>query len=225
MSENSLPETRWRRLLLGACCVFAVFVGVHRLLTDFLLSPVDIGVFESELFDSDPGRTLRIIESVGILLPLFVGLLRFSTSDQSGVSERVNDYLLLGILGLVSGGVFATLAGMVTDIAGILKISLFFVFLTFAVIAVAASLMFRDVPSSMNRLASNRGRDRTNDGDAPTRDSEVGTDDCGRLDSSNADASGNQSDEKLAKKAETRQTTGMEECSEAKSTGLDGGRK
>lgn len=119
-----------------------------------LLFPVFLGGFGSGLFDSDPGHTLRVIQSIGILLPLFTGLLRFTTNDQSDVSERVNDYLLLGILGLVLAGVLATLAGAVTDVAGILRISLFFVFLTFTAIGIAAIDMLSGIADSKSKIGS-----------------------------------------------------------------------
>lgn len=139
MSENHLANTGCApRRLRG-------FFG------GLLFFPVFLGGLESGLFDSDPRHTLRVVQSIGILLPLFAGLLRFTTNDRSDVHEQVNGYLLLGILGLVLAGGFATLAGMMSDVTGILKISLFFVFLTFTVIGVAAIDMLSGILEATRR--------------------------------------------------------------------------
>lgn len=168
MSRNQLPSIRRRRVVLWGCCMLGTFVGLARL-SDGLF-PVFVGGFESELFNPKPGRTLRVIESVGILLPLFAGLLRLTTSDQSDVSEQVNDYLLLGILGLVLAGVLAALAGFTTNVAGILKISLFFVLLTFAVIGFAAMGMFEEIPTSTDWPGPNfRSNDTVAENSPPQR--------------------------------------------------------
>lgn len=179
MSETHLAQTE-RQLRTGT--IYGTFGGL-------LLFPVFLGDFGSGLFDSDPGHTLRVIESVGILLPLFAGLLRFTTNDQSSVSNRVNDYLLLGILGLVVAGVFATLAGVVMDVVGVLKVSLFFVLLTFLTIGFAVVVMFRDVPNSMVRPTSTPEQNGVNDADVPTQELEAKTGDSSCRGSGDSDSS------------------------------------
>lgn len=96
----------------------------------------------ADVFTANPQNTLRVLQSVGILLPLFTGLLRFTTSDYSEVSEQVNDQLLLGILGLVLAGSSAAIAGVSTDLTGILQFSLLCVLLTFIVVGRTAVAMF-----------------------------------------------------------------------------------
>lgn len=156
MFENRLPDVRRRKLLLGACCAFVAFIGLQRFFGSLSVFPAVIGGLENQLLDSNPGHTLRVIQSIGILLPLFAGLLRFTTNDQSDVNEQVNDYLLLGILGLVLAGAIAAFAGMVTDVAGILKISLFFILLTFTVIGFAAIDMLSRIAESENGADSQK---------------------------------------------------------------------
>lgn len=130
----------WRsKILLVFGCAIGVLIGVH-LVHDLIL--VSSGNVAADLFEASSGKTLRVLQSVGILLPLFTGLLRFTTSDRSDVSEQVNDYLLLGILGLVLAGASAVIAGMSTTMTGILKLSLLFVLFTFIVIGLAAGAMF-----------------------------------------------------------------------------------
>lgn len=167
--------------------------------SSLLFFPVFLGGLESGLFDPDPGHTLRVIQSIGILLPLFAGLLRFTTNDQSDVNDQVNDYLLLGILGLVLAGMVAALAGVGMNVAGILRISLFFVLLTFLVIGVATVTMFRDVPSSINRSSSSREQNEEEEDeeeDTPMQESEAGTADSGGEGSEETDSTGDQKEKK-----------------------------
>lgn len=103
---------------------------------------------------SDPTHSLRLIQAIGILLPLFTGLLRFTTDSSSDVSSRANGLLFLGIVGLVVGGVVAAFSGILTDTAIILKIALSFVVVTFFVIAWVASLMFSEMLEAGQRESS-----------------------------------------------------------------------
>jgi len=100
---------------------------------------------------SEPTHSLRLIQAIGILLPLFTGLLRFTTDSSSDVSSRANGLLFLGIVGLVLGGVVTAFSGILTDTAIILKIALSFVVVTFFVIAWVASLMFNEMLESGDR--------------------------------------------------------------------------
>lgn len=199
MFENRLLEIRRRRLLLGACCALVGVAGLQQLFPDLLLTPVVIRISENPLFDSHPGYTLRVIQSIGILLPLFAGLLRFTTNDQTDVNAQVNDYLLLGILGLVLAGMVAALAGVGTNVAGILKISLFFVLLTFTVIGIATVVMFREIPSSMNRSPSDQERNGkgTEEADTSVQESEAESDDSENRDSAETDSTTDRKDEKI----------------------------
>lgn len=92
-----------------------------------------------------PTRSLRLIQAIGILLPLFTGLLRFTTDSTAGVSSNANGLLFLGIVGLVVGGIVAAFSGIFTDTALILKISLSFVVITFFIIAGVASKMLNEM--------------------------------------------------------------------------------
>lgn len=112
---------------------------VHAAITTFPSSAA------AGLFEVSSGNALRLLQSVGILLPLFAGLLRFTTSDRSEVSERVNDHLLLGILGLVFAGASAVIGGMLTEKTGLLKLSLLFILSAFIVIGLAAGAMFGEL--------------------------------------------------------------------------------
>lgn len=104
---------------------------------------VDVPLMES--LGAKPQYALRLIQAIGILLPLFTGLLRFTTDDQSEVSVRINDYLVIGILGLVLGGVLAAIGGVAADTAIILKASLIAVVFTFTLIGLAAMVMLREM--------------------------------------------------------------------------------
>lgn len=130
------------RLIVG--CTVGVLLGAGFVHAEFTVSPRNA---VAGLFEASSGNVLRVLQSVGILLPLFTGLLRFTTSDRSEVSERVNDYLLLGIFGLVLAGVSATIAGMLTALKGILKLSLLFILFTFIVIGLAAVAMLGEFAS------------------------------------------------------------------------------
>jgi large-conductance mechanosensitive channel len=110
----------------------------------------------TNVLDAEPRYSLRLIQAIGILLPLFTGLLRFTTDDQSAVNEDVSDYLLLGILGLVLGGVFASVGGIAADTAVILKSSLIVVAFAFTLIGFAAMVMLREMTASTNQSDETR---------------------------------------------------------------------
>lgn len=135
--EDAREDWNWKALLVVGCAVGALLdAGLAR---GGFLSPSNA---TANFFGASPENTLRILQSVGILLPLFVGLLRFTTNDRSEVSERLHDHLLLGILGLVLAGASAVVAGVFTSMTGVLKLSLLFVLFTFIVIGLAAGAMF-----------------------------------------------------------------------------------
>lgn len=206
MSENNLAKTG---------CVPRRLRGFFG---GLLFFPVFLGGLESGLFDSDPEHTLRVVQSIGILLPLFAGLLRFATNDQSDVSEQVNGYQLLGILGLVFGGLFATLAAMVSDVAGILKVALFFVCLTFIVIGGAAIIMFRQIPRSADRVTSSKAQNGANDEGVPTQSSEATTDDS---ESDDSEDQNDQIENEIDSKAESRPTEQTVESTESDSANVE----
>lgn len=134
------PRDGWNgRSRLVAGCTVGVLLGVGLVQAELLVSPSGITM---DFLGTSPENSLRVLQSVGILLPLVVGLLRFTTNEQSEVNERLNDHLLLGILGLVLAGASAVIAGMFTDMTGVLKLSLLFVLFTFTVIGLAAGAMF-----------------------------------------------------------------------------------
>lgn len=221
MFENRLPEIRRRRLLLGICCALVAFVGLYRLSGSLTLYSAVITGLRAGLFDSDPGRTLRVIQSIGILLPLFAGLLRFTTNDQPDVNERVNDYLLLGILSLVFGGLFATLAAMVTTVAGILKVALFFVCLTFLVIGVATIIMFSQRSRSTERATSSEVQNGATDEDISIQTSEARTDDYESDDSEDSESQSDQIEREIDSETESSPTERTVESTESDNT--DGG--
>ncbi|USZ67456.1 hypothetical protein NGM10_12045 [Halorussus salilacus] len=95
----------------------------------------------STALDPNPEHTLRLIQAIGILLPLFTGLIRFTTDEQSSVDDRVSDFLLLGVLALVFAGLFAVIGGITSDTAAILKLSLVLVLFTLTMIGFVALSM------------------------------------------------------------------------------------
>lgn len=135
--EDTCEDWNWKALLVLGCTVGAI-LGAGLARGGFL----SLSNATANFFGASPENTLRILQSVGILLPLVVGLLRFTTNDRSEVSERLYDHLLLGILGLVLAGASAVVAGMFTGMTGVLKPSLLFVLFTFIVIGLAAGAMF-----------------------------------------------------------------------------------
>lgn len=135
--EDACEDWNWKALLVLGCTVGAL-LGAGLARGGFL----SLSNATANFFGASPENTLRILQSVGILLPLVVGLLRFTTNDRSEVSERLYDHLLLGILGLVLAGASAVVAGMFTGMTRVLKLSLLFVLFTFIVIGLAAGAMF-----------------------------------------------------------------------------------
>ncbi|WP_135824104.1 hypothetical protein [Halorussus ruber] len=151
---------RRRTLVFG--CLFGIAIGLGVgifVLSSGTTSSGVVGVpFNStadtatnsttNVLDAKPEYSLRLIQAIGILLPLFTGLLRFTTDDQSAVDEDVSDYLLLGILGLVLAGVFASVGGVAADTAVVLKVSLIAVAFAFTLIGFAAMVMLREMTTS-----------------------------------------------------------------------------
>lgn len=103
------------------------------------------------LGNSKPTRSLRLIQAIGILLPLFTGLLRFTTDPSSKAGSRANGLLFIGIVGLVLGGVVAAFSGIFTSTALILKVALSFVVITFAIIGWVAGRMLNEMLDSTDR--------------------------------------------------------------------------
>lgn len=103
------------------------------------------GSFATAFGTAEPTRSLRLLQGIGILLPLFTGLLRFTTDSSSEVSSSANGLLFLGIVGLVLGGIAAAVSGIFTSTALILKIALSFVIITFFIIAGVASKMLNEM--------------------------------------------------------------------------------
>lgn len=149
---------RDRRLIFALGCLLGLVLGVsivYLLLRHDVGTRLLVGIPEppsnatttnatANVVDSDPEHSLRLIQAIGILLPLFTGLLRLTTSKQSGVSENLNTELLFGIMTLVLGGT-VTVGGLIaTDTPVVLKLSLFFVLLTFGIIGVAAVRIFTE---------------------------------------------------------------------------------
>ena len=140
---NSFRERDWK-------IIFGVGTLVGALLTALgisLTSPQGVGNSPVDISGSDPEYTLRLIQAIGILLPLFTGLLRLTTSDHAEVGQDINKYLFTGILLLVVGGVVAVAGGLTADMAGVLRAALVFVLLTFVMIAVVAGMMFTKMPT------------------------------------------------------------------------------
>src|SRR6056297_2921466 len=113
MSERNQLEGWSRRKLLVAGILSGTGLGVS--LGTFGLCyvhltplPSDLGnstrfvetctVSSDRLLDSlvvafgtaEPTHSLRLLQAIGILLPLFTGLLRFTTDSSSGVSSNAN---------------------------------------------------------------------------------------------------------------------------------------
>lgn len=158
MSEDDSFRDRDWKALFGAGTLFGVLLTMFAISLFSSQGTSNQSVFSAlalrsagdtavSVSSSDPEYTLRLIQAIGILLPLFTGLLRLTTGDGSKVSESVNRYLFLGILALVLGGSVAVIGGMASDMAGVLRIALGFVLLAFAVIAFAAARMLREMPA------------------------------------------------------------------------------
>lgn len=139
MFEADSRDDRNSRVRLVGGCATGVLLGVGLVQADAFAS---LGNVPAGLFGASSGNALQVLQSVGILLPLVVGLLRFTTNGRSKVNGRTNDHLLLGILGLVLAGASAVIAGMFTGMAGVLKLSLLFVLFTFILVGLAAGAMF-----------------------------------------------------------------------------------
>lgn len=168
------PRDGWNgRAHLVAGCTVGVLLGIGIVQTELLVSPSSA---TADFLGTSPENPLRVLQSVGILLPLVVGLLRFTTSEQSEVNERLNDHLLLGILGLVLAGASAVIASMFTAMTGVLKLSLLFVLFTFVVIGLAAGAMFGEFTTGTGSNEDARKGDGV--------DEEI--DDTGRSDSEDA---------------------------------------
>lgn len=112
------------------------------------------GSFTAAFGTAKPTRSLRLLQGIGILLPLFTGLLRFTTDSSSEVSSSANGLLFLGIVGLVLGGIAAAVSGIFTSTALILKIALSFVIITFFIIAGVASKMLNEMAEWTEREAN-----------------------------------------------------------------------
>lgn len=94
-----------------------------------------------------PEHWLRLIQAIGILLPLFTGLLRLTTNDQSDVSGDLDTELLFGVTVLVLGGIVAVGGLIAMNTPVVLKLALFFVLLTFGTIGFAAVRIFTETTS------------------------------------------------------------------------------
>lgn len=168
MSEEDSSHRRDWKTTFGVGCLVGVFLAMVGILLFSQCNVGDQSVLSAltlqtgsivDISGSEPEYTLRLIQAIGILLPLFTGLLRLTTSDESEVSEGVNRYLFLGILALVFGGSTAVIGGMVSDMAGVLRIALGFVLLAFGVIAFAAGRMFREMPTEADTLDEQKQRE------------------------------------------------------------------
>lgn len=140
---DSFRERDWKVIFTAGVGtgVFLMILGIS------LVSPQGVGNTPVTISGSDPEYTLRLIQAIGILLPLFTGLLRLTTSDYATVGQDINRFLFIGILLLVVGGIVAVVGGLTADMAGILRGALIFVLFTFVMIAVVAALMFQKIPT------------------------------------------------------------------------------
>lgn len=164
------PRDGWNgRVRLVAGCTVGVLLGIGIVQTELLVSPSSA---TADFLGTSPETPLRVLQSVGVLLPLVVGLLRFTTSEQSEVNERLNDHLLLGILGLVLAGASAVIASMFTTMTGVLKLSLLFVLFTFVVIGLAAGAMFGEFTTGTRSNEDARKEDGVDEETDDTRRSD-----------------------------------------------------
>lgn len=181
MSEDSSSRQRDWKIIFGVGClvgttltILGIYLflsqsaGNHSMISGQILQPT--GNATANVSGSDPEYTLRLIQAIGILLPLFTGLLRLTTSDQSEVGEDINKYLFIGILLLVVGGSTAVIGGIAANMAGVLRTALVFVLLTFIMIGVVAGMMYTKMPTETEEEASKlEGRD---EGDRETVEDE-----------------------------------------------------
>jgi len=144
MSEDDSFRDRDWKVIFGTGTVAGIFLTI---LGVSLVSPQGVGNTPVSVSGSDPEYTLRLIQAIGILLPLFTGLLRLTTSDYATVGQDVNRFLFTGILLLVVGGIAAVVGGLTSNMAGVLRAALIFVLLTFVLIAVVAGQMLQRVPT------------------------------------------------------------------------------
>ncbi|WP_276302043.1 hypothetical protein [Halorussus lipolyticus] len=143
VGEKSFQEYDWK-IIFGVGTLVGTLLTVLSIL---LISPQGVGNVPADISGSDPAYALRLIQAIGILLPLFTGLLRLTTSEYAEVGQDINKYLFIGILLLVVGGSIAVAGGLTADMAGVLRTALVFVLLTFVMIAIVAGLMFRKMPT------------------------------------------------------------------------------
>lgn len=183
MAEDD-PRGGWNsKIRLAVGCTVGVLLGVGFVHAAFPVSPRSAA---AGLFEASSGNVLPVLQSVGILLPLFTGLLRFTTSDRSAVSERVNDHLLLGIFGLVFAGASAVIGGMLTEMTGILKLSLLFILSAFIVIGLAAGAMFGELTT--DDRGNNYGTKENDTAGETDNPKSVGPKDTGEYVSAKAEA-------------------------------------
>lgn len=164
MSEDTAP--RDRKLVFASGCLLGAILGIlvlsyllrNDIGTQLLLGTSEISpnnaVANAPVKATDPGHWLRLVQAVGILLPLFTGLLRLTTNEQSGVSEDLNTELVFGITTLVLGGIFAVGGLIVMNTPPILKLALFFILLTFGTIGVAAARIFSETTDEQEAESS-----------------------------------------------------------------------
>lgn len=119
-----------------------------------------IGNFTATAFDADTEHTLRLIQAIGILLPLFTGLLRFTTSEELAANKP----LLFGIFTLIIGGIVAVIGGIAADTALVLKAALVFVLFTFLVIGISAGRMLKALNTERERTDEPSSDDGVNGG-------------------------------------------------------------
>lgn len=103
---------------------------------------------------TEPEHWLRLIQAIGILLPLFTGLLRLTADEQSEVSEDLNTELLFGVTTLVLGGIVAVGGLIAMNTPAVLKLALLFVLLTFGTIGFAAVRIFTEATSGQEDAGS-----------------------------------------------------------------------
>lgn len=196
MLEIDFRDDRNSRVRLAGSCATGVLLGAGLAQVDVFGSPGNVAV---ELLGVSSGNALQVLQSVGILLPLVVGLLRFTTNDQSKVNGRTNDHLLLGILGLVLAGASAVIAGLFTEMTQLLKLALLFVLLTFVFVGLAAGAMFGELsPETDGTEDLERTDDGTDDStncSSPTDDEDVASHEAEAESESESKAGGEQATE------------------------------
>lgn len=112
MSEDDSFRNRDWKVIFGTRTGIGIFMTI---LGVSLVSPQGVGNTPVGVSGSDPEYTLRLIQAIGILLPLFTGLLRLTTSDYATVGGDINRFLFAGILLLVVGGIAAVVGGLTSD--------------------------------------------------------------------------------------------------------------